>query len=90
LFISIRSITSVYIIVQLIKTLDKLGQALKPTQLGLFRLYTSPVITYMVMAQLVAEAGTGLLVGDTAMYPYIPLEQDDAMLLGEIVRCGGM
>jgi hypothetical protein len=45
---------------------------------------------YMVMAQLVAEAGTGLLVGDTAMYPYIPLEEDDAMLLGEIVRCGGM
>jgi hypothetical protein len=29
LLVSIRSITSVYIIVQLIKTLDKLGQALK-------------------------------------------------------------
>jgi hypothetical protein len=43
----------------------------------------------MVMAQLVAEAGTDLLVGDTAMYPYIPLEEDDAMLLGRSYVAAG-
>jgi hypothetical protein len=36
------------------------------------------------MVQLVTEAGTGLLVGDTAMYPHISLEEDDRALQRDV------
>jgi hypothetical protein len=41
-------------------------------------------------AQLLAEAGMGLSVGDRTMYARIAVEEDDAMLLEEIVWCGDM
>jgi hypothetical protein len=40
-------------------------------------------------ALLLAEAGADLSAGDAAMYARIAVEEDDASLLEEIVRCGG-
>ncbi|KAK1641544.1 hypothetical protein QYE76_059349 [Lolium multiflorum] len=40
-------------------------------------------------ALLLAEAGADLSAGDAAMYARIAVEEDDAALLEEIVRCGG-
>uniref|UniRef100_A0A8I6XF23 Potassium channel n=1 Tax=Hordeum vulgare subsp. vulgare TaxID=112509 RepID=A0A8I6XF23_HORVV len=41
------------------------------------------------VVQLLVEAGADLSAGDGAMYARVAVEEDDAVLLGEIARCGG-
>ncbi|XBI92951.1 hypothetical protein VPH35_029910 [Triticum aestivum] len=41
------------------------------------------------VVQLLLEAGADLSAGDGAMYARVAVEEDDAVLLGEIARCGG-
>ncbi|KAF7002052.1 hypothetical protein CFC21_017592 [Triticum aestivum] len=44
---------------------------------------------HQTVVQVLVEAGADLSAGDGGMYARVAVEEDDAVLLGEIARCGG-